>query len=116
MSNFDFYIQLPKCETIVGMCYGIIEAWNAIGDPNAAILIVDCEENEHDIPCSILIEFYMRETHPKIKVLKKTLKEIFEEAKLEPNNKLIMYDIMMIIDSHQTFTIKIIMKKINCFI
>lgn len=36
-------------------------------------------------------EFYIREKHPEIKVIRKTLTEIHEQAKLGPYNELMMY-------------------------
>lgn len=88
----------------------MVEAWNLQANPNAAILFVieDVTINICDqvmsahlnrsklkdfnisAPFQRFHEFYIRETHPEIKVIRKTLTEIHQQAKLGPNNELIM--------------------------
>lgn len=41
-------------------------------------------------------EFYIRQTHPDIKVIRKTLTEIHEQATLGANKELKMYDFIKI--------------------
>lgn len=87
----------------------MIEAWNLQNKKNAAILFVieDVTYNicdqvwKFDSYLSFTLyfplrsqrfhEFYIRQTHPEIKVLRKTLTEIHEHGTLGPNEELFLY-------------------------
>jgi glutathione synthase len=57
--------------------------------PQAAILFI-IENITYNICDQRFHEFQIRETNPKIKVIRKTLTEIHEQGKLGPNRELIM--------------------------
>lgn len=85
----NFRKQLPQNAALAGLCNGMIEAWKTIGDPKAAILFV-VENVTYNICDQRFHEFYIRETHPEIRVLRKNLTEIHNEATLGPNAELTM--------------------------
>lgn len=67
----------------------MVEAWNHQANPNAAILFV-IEDITYNICDQRFHEFYIRENYPAIKVIRKTLTEIHQEASLGPKNELIV--------------------------
>lgn len=67
----------------------MIEAWNLQNKENAAILFV-IEDVTYNICDQRFHEFYIRQTHPEIKVLRKTLTEIHEQGTLGPRLELLM--------------------------
>lgn len=69
----------------------MVEAWNLQSNPNAAILFV-IEDVTYNICDQRFHEFYIREKHPHIKVIRKTLTEIHQQCSLGPNNELKMYE------------------------
>lgn len=67
----------------------MVEAWKIAANPAAAILFV-IEDVSYNICDQRFHEFYIREKHPNIKVIRKTLTEIYNEGKLGPNKELIL--------------------------
>ena len=72
----------------------MVEAWNIIGNPQAAILFV-IEDITYNICDQRFHEFEIRRTNPHIQVVRKTLTEIFKEGKLGPNMELIIDGVVM---------------------
>lgn len=70
------------------------EAWKIIGNPKAAILFV-IEDVTYNICDQRFHEFYIREHYPHIRVVRKTLTQIYNEAKLGPNAELLIGGIQM---------------------
>lgn len=69
----------------------MVEAWKLQGNNDAAILFV-IENITYNICDQRFHEFHIRTKYPEIKVIRKTLTEIHELAKLGPGNELLMYD------------------------
>ncbi|XP_055303782.1 glutathione synthetase-like isoform X2 [Sitodiplosis mosellana] len=83
--------NLPLNGALAGLCEGMVEAWNLQAISNAAILFV-VEGVTYNICDQRFHEFYIREKHPHIKVIRKTLTEIHQQASLGPNNELKVND------------------------
>lgn len=89
-----FYSQLPENNALGGLCDAMCEAWKIIGNPKAAILFV-IEDVTYNICDQRFHEFYIREHYPHIRVVRKTLTQIHNEAKLGQNAELIIGGIQM---------------------
>lgn len=74
---------------MAGLCDAMVEAWNIIGNSDAAILFV-IEDVTYNICDQRFHEFYIREHYPHIKVIRKTLTEIHAIGKLGSNKELII--------------------------
>lgn len=67
----------------------MVEAWKIIGNTDAAILFV-IEDVTYNICDQRFHEFYIRENYQHIKVIRKTLTDIYKHGKLGPNKELII--------------------------
>lgn len=67
----------------------MVESWKIIGNADAAILFV-IEDVTYNICDQRFHEFYIREHYPHIKVIRKTLTDVFNNGKLGPNKELII--------------------------
>ncbi|XP_055844624.1 glutathione synthetase-like isoform X2 [Episyrphus balteatus] len=87
LDHSDKISKMPENKALSGLCGGMIKAWELYGNPNAVIVFV-IEDISYNICDQRFHEFYIRETKPNIKVLRKTLTEIHEQGKLGKNNEL----------------------------
>lgn len=67
----------------------MVEAWKIFGNTDAAILFV-IEDVTYNICDQRFHEFYIRENYPHIKVIRKTLTNIFSDGHLGTNKELII--------------------------
>lgn len=67
----------------------MVEAWKIIGNHEAVILFVT-EDVTYNICDQRFHEFYIREHYPHIRVVRKTLTELYKQAKLGPNSELVI--------------------------
>jgi glutathione synthase len=67
----------------------MVEAWNIIGNQNAAIMFV-IEDVTYNICDQRFHEFEIRKSYPHVKVIRKTLTEIFNEGVLGASKELIV--------------------------
>lgn len=67
----------------------MVESWKIIGNAEAVILFV-IEDVTYNICDQRFHEFYIREHYPHIKVIRKTLTDIFNHGKLGPNKELVI--------------------------
>lgn len=72
----------------------MVESWKIIGNADAAVLFI-IEDVTFNICDQRFHEFYIREHYPHIKVIRKTLTDIFNHGKLGPNKELIVEGIAM---------------------
>uniref|UniRef100_A0A1L8E4X9 Glutathione synthetase n=1 Tax=Nyssomyia neivai TaxID=330878 RepID=A0A1L8E4X9_9DIPT len=89
LNHGDKVKNLPANSALSGLCNGMIEAWKVIGKPQAAILFI-VENITYNICDQRFHEFEIRKINPAIRVIRKTLTEIHNEAKLGPNNELLV--------------------------
>ncbi|CAO1356974.1 unnamed protein product [Diamesa hyperborea] len=94
LGHGDKVKDLPENNALSGLCNGMVEAWNIIGDPQAAILFV-IEDITYNICDQRFHEFEIRRTNPHIQVVRKTLTEIFKEGKLGSKMELIIDGVTM---------------------
>jgi glutathione synthase len=80
---------LPENNALAGLCDAMVEAWKIIGNPKAVILFI-IEDVTYNICDQRFHEFYIRETYPHIRVIRKTLTDVFNEGKLGPKKELII--------------------------
>jgi len=91
LGEYEKLVNLPENKALFGICDAMIKAWEIYGNENAVILFV-IEDVSYNICDQRFHEFEIRERNPKIKVLRKNLTQIHQEAKLGPNKELIVDD------------------------
>lgn len=67
----------------------MIEAWKIYGNEKAIILFI-VEETTYNICDQRFHEFEIRRLQPNLKVIRRTLTQIADNASLNPHNELIM--------------------------
>ncbi|KAK9873866.1 hypothetical protein WA026_002223 [Henosepilachna vigintioctopunctata] len=85
----DLNANLPENTALEGLCGGMVEAWKIYGNENAAILFV-VEEVTMNICDQRFHEFEIYRQSPQTMVIRKTLTEIANSAKLGTNNELLI--------------------------
>lgn len=80
---------MPTNEALSGLCEGMVKAWKIQNNKRAAILFV-VENITYNICDQRFHEFHIRRKYPKVKIIRKTLTEIYEEGSLGLNKELIM--------------------------
>jgi glutathione synthase len=78
---------LPENNALAGLCGAMVEAWKLMNNTNGAILFI-VEDVTYNICDQRFHEFELRERYPHIKVLRKTLTEMFQQSSLGPNKEL----------------------------
>ncbi|XP_055551683.1 glutathione synthetase-like isoform X1 [Wyeomyia smithii] len=81
--------QLPENRALYGLCDAMVEAWKLQARPQAVILFV-IEDITYNICDQRFHEFYIRETYPHIQVIRRTLTQLQEQAKLGPHRELLL--------------------------
>ncbi|XP_023162269.2 glutathione synthetase isoform X1 [Drosophila hydei] len=81
--------RMPKNEALAGLCDGMVKAWNIYAKPESVILFI-IEDISYNICDQRFHEFYIRETYPHIKVLRRTLTEVHNEGKLGQSKELLL--------------------------
>uniref|UniRef100_A0A0V0G652 Glutathione synthetase n=1 Tax=Triatoma dimidiata TaxID=72491 RepID=A0A0V0G652_TRIDM len=87
IGHYDKLKQLPENNALSGYCSGMVEAWRMFNVVEASILFV-VEDITYNICDQRFMEFEIREQEPKIKIVRRTFKELHKEAKLGPNKEL----------------------------
>lgn len=72
-----------------GLCGGMIEAWKIYGNKSAVILFI-VEDVTYNICDQRFHEFKIREMNPDVKVLRKTLTQIADYARLDKGKQLVV--------------------------
>lgn len=72
----------------------MVEAWNIIGNTKAAILFI-IEDITYNICDQRFHEFHIRENYPHVKVIRKTLTDVFNTGVLGSNKELIVDGIVV---------------------
>lgn len=81
--------QLPENNALRGLCEGMIEAWKIYGNEKAAILFI-VEDVTYNICDQRFHEFEIAKLQPDLKVIRRTLTQIADEAYLNGTNELIV--------------------------
>ncbi|XP_049763451.1 glutathione synthetase-like isoform X1 [Schistocerca cancellata] len=79
--------NLPPNSALAGLCGGMIKAWKIYGNPKAVIMIV-VEDVTYNICDQRFHEFYIRENHPDVGVLRRRYSDLKDQAKLTDNKAL----------------------------
>ncbi|KAF7724278.1 hypothetical protein EC973_001179 [Apophysomyces ossiformis] len=85
--------QLPENRGVEGLSNGIASAWRLYGKPDAYVLMVT-QEGERNAFDQRWLEYSLLETHG-VRLLRRSLTEIYDKATLNPTNK------ALIIDGHE---------------
>lgn len=80
---------MPVNNALSGLCSGMVEAWRLANKPNAVIMFI-IEDVTFNICDQRFHEFEIRRLAPEIKVIRRTLTELYEQAVLGPNRELIV--------------------------
>lgn len=90
MGHDDKLEQLPKNEALQGLCGGMLRAWEIYGEPKAVILFI-VEPVTYNICDQRFHEFEIRKMKPQVAVIRRTLTEVAQQAKLDgPKKRLIV--------------------------
>lgn len=80
-------VNLPSNNSLIGLCDGLIRAWEMYGNVNAVILFL-VEDTTYNICDQRLLEYEIRKSS--VRVIRKTLSEINIEGDLNKNGELIV--------------------------
>ncbi|XP_022904636.1 glutathione synthetase-like isoform X3 [Onthophagus taurus] len=89
LGHHDLAANLPENNALEGLCSGMLEAWKMYGDIEATILFI-VEDVTYNICDQRFHEFEIKRLNPYVKVIRKTLTEIGNEATLGSSNELII--------------------------
>lgn len=89
LGHGDKVKNLPENNALSGLCDAMVEAWNIIGNTKAAILFI-IEDVTYNICDQRFHEFQIRKAYPHIKVIRKTLTEVYNTGVLGSNKELIV--------------------------
>ncbi|KAL7744521.1 hypothetical protein ACLKA6_017044 [Drosophila palustris] len=81
--------HMPKNDALAGLCDGMVKAWDIYGKKESVILFI-IEDVSYNICDQRFHEFYIRETYPHIRVLRRTLTEVHREGKLGQGKELLL--------------------------
>lgn len=81
---------MPENRALSGLCEGMVQAWKLQGNSNAAILFI-IESVTYNICDQRFHEFEIRRKYPEIQIIRKTLTDVHNQAKLGPSSELLMY-------------------------
>ncbi|XP_052120485.1 glutathione synthetase isoform X1 [Frankliniella occidentalis] len=81
--------HLPENNALQGLCNGMLQAWEIYGQPKAVILFV-VEPVTYNICDQRFHEFEVRRLNPLVTVIRRTLTQLAEQAKLERDKRLIV--------------------------
>lgn len=80
---------MPENNALSGLCNAMVQAWNIMGDSLAAILFL-IEDVTYNICDQRFHEFEIRNKYPHIKVIRKTLTQVYEQGSLGADKELIV--------------------------
>ena len=80
---------MPENNALSGLCSGMIEAWRLAAKPEAVIMFI-IEDVTYNICDQRFHEFEIRRLAPEVKVIRRTLTQLYEQAQLGPNRELIV--------------------------
>lgn len=89
INSYFCLTQLPENKALEGLCKGMVAAHNCYNQPSAVILFV-IEDVSYNICDQRFHEFYIREKYPQIKIIRRTLTEIYEKGSLDDQKRLFM--------------------------
>nr|NP_728118.2 glutathione synthetase 2, isoform H [Drosophila melanogaster]NP_788925.2 glutathione synthetase 1, isoform I [Drosophila melanogaster]NP_788926.2 glutathione synthetase 1, isoform H [Drosophila melanogaster]NP_788927.2 glutathione synthetase 2, isoform D [Drosophila melanogaster]AAN09450.2 glutathione synthetase 2, isoform H [Drosophila melanogaster]AAO41699.2 glutathione synthetase 1, isoform I [Drosophila melanogaster]AAO41700.2 glutathione synthetase 1, isoform H [Drosophila melanogaste len=89
LGHADKLHNMPDNNALAGLCDGMVKAWDIYAKPQAVILFI-IEDVSYNICDQRFHEFYIRETYPHIKVLRRTLTEVHREGKLGQSKELLL--------------------------
>ncbi|XP_051161209.1 glutathione synthetase-like [Leptopilina boulardi] len=91
LGHSDKLKNIPDNNSVTGFCTGLVCAWSLYGNEEAKILFV-VEDVTYNISDQRFIEFGVQRLNPKIKIIRRNLTELVKQAKLGPQNELIVED------------------------
>ncbi|XP_033224633.1 glutathione synthetase-like [Belonocnema kinseyi] len=86
--------NIPENNAMSGFCRGLVCAWTLYGNDEAKMLFV-VEGITYNICDQRFLEFGVQKLNPSIKIIRRSLGELVTQAKLGPNNELIVDDSIM---------------------
>lgn len=85
----DLQKNIPENGALAGLSGAMIEAWKIYSVPKSVILFV-VEDVSYNVCDQRFHEFKIRELNPDIRVIRKSLTQIYEQGKLSKDNRLII--------------------------
>lgn len=80
---------MPENNALSGLCSGMIEAWRLANKPESVIMFI-IEDVTYNICDQRFHEFEIRRLAPEVKVIRRTLTQLYEQATLGPNRELMV--------------------------
>lgn len=88
LGHLDKLQNLPQNDALTGLCSGMLRAWEIYGQPKAVILFA-VEPVTYNICDQRFHEFEIRRLNPTVTVIRRTLTQLSQQAKLEgPDRRL----------------------------
>ncbi|XP_050315565.1 glutathione synthetase-like isoform X1 [Anthonomus grandis grandis] len=94
LGHFDLLHNLPENNALTGMTMGLLEAWKIYGDPKAAIMVI-VEDVTYNICDQRFHEFELRRLNPRVKIMRRTLTQIYQEGCLTDDNELVVNGVIV---------------------
>ncbi|KAL1513808.1 hypothetical protein ABEB36_003167 [Hypothenemus hampei] len=94
LGHHDKVENLPENNALTGLTSGLLEAWKIYGDPTAVILII-VEDITYNICDQRFHEFELKRLNSRVKSVRKTLTDIYQQGCLNEHNELIVDDIVV---------------------
>ncbi|CAB4055176.1 GSS [Lepeophtheirus salmonis] len=86
LGRYDLVKNLPKNTTLENIASSMIQAWKVYGSSMSVILFI-VEDITYNICDQRLLQFKIQELAPEIKIIRKTLTQVFNEGKLGSSKK-----------------------------
>ncbi|CAG9762266.1 unnamed protein product [Ceutorhynchus assimilis] len=87
LGHYDKLQNLPENHALTGITMGLLEAWKIYGDANAVILVI-VEDVTYNICDQRFHEFELKRLNPRVKLMRRTLTEMYQEGSLTEDNQL----------------------------
>ncbi|CAL1547212.1 unnamed protein product [Lymnaea stagnalis] len=81
--------QIPENRSATGLAQGLAAAWDLYGNPKAVLLYL-ISSDERNVIDQRWLEFKMYNTHPQIRVLRRTLAELSDNGILQGDGRLFL--------------------------
>ncbi|KAL0270491.1 UNVERIFIED_CONTAM: hypothetical protein PYX00_007888 [Menopon gallinae] len=91
LGRADLLDHLPENNALTGLCEGLIEAWKIYNNKKAVILFI-VEDVTYNICDQRFHEFEIRKLNPQVRVIRRTLTEVFDTGHMTDRRQLVIED------------------------
>ncbi|XP_014220983.1 glutathione synthetase-like [Trichogramma pretiosum] len=101
LGHMDKVANIPNNNSAEGFAMGLVEAWKLYNTKESVIMIV-VEDIVYNIYDQRVIEFCVHALNPSIVVIRKTLKDLIETARIGPNKELLVNNMEVAVVYYRT--------------